>query len=75
MILWIKKYLTIIATISAAFFVALVKAFFLGKKAEQQKQTEKALNTAKTRLEVENEINKKSDASVRTELSDWLRNE
>ncbi|WP_317992829.1 hypothetical protein [Bartonella gliris] len=75
MILWIKKYLTIIATVLTAFFVALVKAFFLGKKAEQQKQTEKALQTAKTRLEVENEINKKSDANVRTELSDWLRNE
>ncbi|WP_074381077.1 hypothetical protein [Bartonella doshiae] len=75
MILYIKKYLTVIATILAAFFIALVKAFSLGKKAEQKKQTEKALNTAKTRIEIENEINKKSDASVRTELSSWLRNE
>ncbi|ETS13414.1 hypothetical protein [Bartonella quintana] len=72
MILRIKKYLMIIAAILAAFFVALAKAFFLGKKTEQKKQTEKALKAAKTRLKVENEINKKSDANVRNELSDWF---
>ncbi|WP_375668768.1 MULTISPECIES: lysozyme [unclassified Bartonella] len=38
-----------------------------------EKQTEKALKAATTRLEVENEINQKSDADVRTALSDWLR--
>ncbi|EJF77765.1 hypothetical protein MCO_00903 [Bartonella sp. DB5-6] len=75
MILWIRKYLTLIATILAAFFVALVKAFFLGKRVEQKKQTEEALKTAKTRIEIENEINKKSDTNVRTELSNWLRDE
>ncbi|GAA5111826.1 hypothetical protein [Bartonella jaculi] len=75
MILWIKKYLTITAAVLAAFFVALAKAFFLGKRAEQKKQTEKTLKTVTTRLEVENEINKKDDADVRTELSNWMRNE
>ncbi|MBX4336601.1 hypothetical protein [Bartonella raoultii] len=75
MILWIKKYLTLITTVFVTFFMALAKAFFLGKKSEQQKQMKKNLETAKTRLEVENEINKKSDAGVRTELSNWLRDE
>ncbi|WP_208435081.1 hypothetical protein [Bartonella phoceensis] len=74
MISWIRKYLAITAAILATFFVALTRAFFLGKKVEQQKQTEEALEMAKTRLEVENEINKKSDADVRSKLSDWLRN-
>ncbi|MBB5074535.1 hypothetical protein HNQ69_001687 [Bartonella callosciuri] len=58
----------------ATFFMALARAFTLGKKVQQQKQTEKALKTATTRLEVENEINKKSDADVRAALSNWLRN-
>lgn len=75
MILWIKKYLTITIAILTAFFIALARAFFLGKKAEQQKQTKKACKMATTRLEVENEINQKSDADVRNKLSDWLRNE
>ncbi len=55
------------------FFIALARAFTLGKKAEQQKQTEKALKAATTRMEVENEINQKSDTDVRAALSDWLR--
>ncbi|WP_019223005.1 hypothetical protein [Bartonella rattaustraliani] len=75
MILWIKKYLTMTSAIIAVFFIALVKAFFLGKRAEKQKQTKEAFNIAKTRLEVENEINKKSDADVRNKLSNWLRDE
>ncbi|WP_208433535.1 hypothetical protein [Bartonella taylorii] len=73
MILWIKRNLMLTAAVLAAFFIALARAFTLGKKAEQQKQTEKALKAAKTRLEVENEINQKSDADVRAALSDWLR--
>lgn len=75
MILWIKKYFAITIAILAAFFVALARAFFLGKKVERQKQTEEAYKVATTRLEVENEINQKSDADVRNKLSDWLRNE
>ncbi|WP_375642483.1 MULTISPECIES: hypothetical protein [unclassified Bartonella] len=74
MILWMKRNLMITGAALAAFFIALARAFTLGKKAEQQKQTEKALKVAITRLEVENEINKKSDADVRAALSDWLRN-
>ncbi|EJF86895.1 hypothetical protein MCY_00545 [Bartonella rattimassiliensis 15908] len=58
-----------------SFFVALVKAFFLEKKVENQKQTNGTFKMATTRLEVENEVNKKSDANVRTKLSNWLRNE
>lgn len=73
MILWIKKNLLLTGAALAALFMALSKAFTLGKKIEQQKQTEKTLKAAKTRLEIENEVNKKSDADVRTELSDWLR--
>lgn len=75
MILWIKKYLMMTLAIIVAFLIALVKAFFLGKRVEKQKQTKEAFNIAKTRLEVENEINKKSDADVRNKLSNWLRDE
>ncbi len=50
----------------------LGKAFQLGKKSERQKQTETALKKARTRLEVENEINQKSDAGVRAALSRWM---
>ncbi len=56
----------------SGFFIALARAFTLGKKAEQQKQTEKALKAATTRLEVESEVNQKSDADMRAALSDWL---
>ncbi|GAA5110511.1 hypothetical protein [Bartonella jaculi] len=73
MISSLKKNLMMIGTALAAVFMILAKAFTLGKKAERQKQTEKALKSATTRLEVENEINKKSDADVRTELSKWVR--
>ncbi|WP_375635932.1 MULTISPECIES: hypothetical protein [unclassified Bartonella] len=55
------------------FTAALAKAFHLGKQSERQKQTENALKTATTRLEVENEVNQKSDAGVRSELSRWVR--
>ncbi|KEG19964.1 hypothetical protein [Bartonella bacilliformis] len=70
----LKKYLVVILKALSAFFVALVKAFYAGKKAEQYKQTEHELKMAVTRLEVENEINQKSDADVRAGLSQWLRN-
>ncbi|WP_375651996.1 hypothetical protein [Bartonella sp. LB28NMGDW] len=55
------------------FIAALAKALYLGKQSERQKQTENALKTATTRLEVENEVNQKSDAGVRSELSRWVR--
>ncbi|WP_273757789.1 hypothetical protein [Bartonella sp. AU55XJBT] len=74
MMLWIKKNLLLTGAAFAAFFMALAKAFMLGKKSEQQKQIEKTLKAATTRLEVENEINQKTDADVRTALSRWLRN-
>ncbi|WP_455480557.1 hypothetical protein V3564_05380 [Bartonella sp. B12(2025)] len=74
MIRWMKKNLTMIGAALAAFFIMLAKVFTLGKKVEQQKQTEKALKLVTTRLEVENEINKKSDADVRADLANWLRN-
>ncbi|GFF03015.1 hypothetical protein BH80429_06190 [Bartonella henselae] len=54
--------------------MVLARAFQLGKKSEQYKKTEYALKTATTRLEVENEINQKSDVDVRTDLFNWLRN-
>ncbi|UNF41487.1 hypothetical protein MNL09_03175 [Bartonella krasnovii] len=56
-----------------AVFMALGKAFHLGKQSEQHKQTETALKKARTRLEVENEVNKKSDTDVRSALSRWMR--
>ncbi|ENN94826.1 hypothetical protein [Bartonella vinsonii] len=73
MILWMKRNLMLTGAALAAFFIALARAFTLGKKVEQQKQTENALKAATARLEVENEINQKSDADVRAALSDWLR--
>lgn len=68
-----KKNLAITGAAFATFFMALAKAFMLGKKAEQQKQTEKTLKAATKRLEVENEVNQKSDSDVRAALSRWLR--
>ncbi|WP_375628497.1 MULTISPECIES: hypothetical protein [Bartonella] len=55
------------------FTAALAKAFRLSKKSERKKQTENALKTATIRLEVENEVNQKSDAGVRSELSRLVR--
>ncbi|WP_455474930.1 hypothetical protein [Bartonella sp. B30(2025)] len=75
MIWRIKKNLILIVAALAAFFMAIAKAFYFGKNSEQQKQTKKALEAATIRLEVENEINKKSDADVRAELSRWVRDE
>ncbi|AMG85604.1 hypothetical protein A6B38_02410 [Bartonella bacilliformis] len=69
----LKKYLVIILRALSAFFVALVKAFCASKKAEQHKRTKHELKMAVTRLEVENDINQKSDADVRADLSRWLR--
>ncbi|MGF7157641.1 hypothetical protein [Bartonella heixiaziensis] len=73
MILWMKRNLMVTGAALAVFFMALAKAFYLGKKSERHKQTEKTLKTATTRLEVENEVNRKSDAGVRSELSRWVR--
>ncbi|WP_375646300.1 hypothetical protein [Bartonella sp. TT29SHDZB] len=72
MILWMKRNLMITSAALAAFFMILARAFTLGKKAEQQKRTEKALKAATTRLEVKNEVNQKSDTDVRAAFSDWL---
>ncbi|PIT67904.1 hypothetical protein [Bartonella tribocorum] len=74
MMRWVKKNLMITGAALTAFFIALTKAFTLGKKLEQQKQTEKMLKSSTTRLEVENEINQKSDPDVRAALTHWLRN-
>ncbi|WP_017196491.1 hypothetical protein [Bartonella birtlesii] len=73
MIFWFKRNLSVLLAALAVFFMALAKAFHFGKKSERQKQTENALKTVTTRLEVENEVNRKSDTSVRTELSRWVR--
>lgn len=73
MMFWMKKNLMLTGAAFAAFFIVLARVFTFGKKAEQQKQTENSLKAATARLEVENEINKKSDADVRAALSDWLR--
>ncbi|MCZ2158813.1 hypothetical protein NPX99_05955 [Bartonella sp. 220] len=73
MIFWFKKYYLMFTAALAVFFMALAKAFYLGKRSEQHKQTENALKTAMRRLEVENEVNQKSDGDVRAELSRWVR--
>ncbi|ATO56910.1 hypothetical protein [Bartonella sp. 1-1C] len=73
MILWGKKYGVVVMAAIAAFFIALVRAFRLGKKTEQQKQTETLVKRAITRLEIENEVNKQSDGDVRSDLSQWVR--
>ncbi|MFT4343106.1 hypothetical protein [Bartonella bacilliformis] len=71
---WLKEYFLITLASLAAFFMALAKVFDLGKKAEQHQQTERALEMAVRRLEVENEINRKSNADVRSALFQWVRN-
>nr|WP_275064971.1 MULTISPECIES: hypothetical protein [unclassified Bartonella] len=68
-----KRNLSVLLTAIAVFFIALAKAFHVGKKSERHKQTETALKRATTRLEVENEVNQKSDSSVRAALSRWVR--
>ncbi|WP_273783988.1 hypothetical protein [Bartonella sp. AU15XJBT] len=73
MIFWFKRNLSLLLAALAVFFMALAKAFHLGKKSERQKQTEHALKTARTRFEVENEVNQKTDAGVRSALSRWVR--
>ncbi|WP_375622879.1 MULTISPECIES: hypothetical protein [unclassified Bartonella] len=70
---WLKKNLMITGAALTAFFIALAKAFTLGKKIEQQKQIETTLKSSTTRQEVENEINQKSDTDVRAALTHWLR--
>ncbi|UJM33313.1 hypothetical protein KAE70_02040 [Bartonella henselae] len=74
MIFWFKRHLFLVMMALAVFFMILARVFQLGKKSEQYKKTEYALKTATTRLEVENEINQKSDVDVRTDLFNWLRN-
>lgn len=73
MIFWFKRNLSVLLAALAVFFMALAKAFHLGKKSERHKQTERALKTATTRFEVENEVNQKTDAGVRSALSRWVR--
>ncbi|MDD9331058.1 MAG: hypothetical protein PV353_12135 [Bartonella sp.] len=73
MIFFTKRYFVAVVAVLTAFFVALVKVFRLGKKTERQKQTETIVKRAITRLEIENEVNKKSDAHVRADLSEWVR--
>ncbi|WP_455475498.1 hypothetical protein [Bartonella sp. B17] len=73
MMWWMRKNFMFIMAALAAFFMSIAKAFYFGKKVEQQKQIKKALEAAVTRLEVENEINKKSDADVRADLTKWVR--
>ncbi|CDO46987.1 hypothetical protein AT246_06160 [Bartonella henselae] len=73
MILWGKRYFVVVMAVLTAFFVALVRVFRLGKKTERQKQTETIVKRAITRLEIENEVNKKSNADVRSDLSQWVR--
>ncbi|WP_033313212.1 hypothetical protein, partial [Bartonella rattaustraliani] len=66
MIFWFKKYSLKMTTALAVFFMALSRAFYLGRKAEQDKQVEGALKTARTRFEIENEVNRKDDNGVRS---------
>ncbi|GAA5099237.1 hypothetical protein [Bartonella acomydis] len=73
MIFWFKRNLSLLLAALAVFFIALAKAFHLGKKSERHKQTENTLKAATTRLEVENEVNQKSDTDVRSALSRWVR--
>lgn len=73
MMFYLKKYYLMFTAALAVFFMALAKAFHLGKQSEQHKQTENALKQVKTRLEVENEVNQKSDGDVRRDLSRWVR--
>ncbi|ALE03444.1 hypothetical protein [Bartonella ancashensis] len=66
---WLKEYFLITLAAFAAFFMAFMKAFYTGKETEQHKQTERASEMAVRQLEVENEINRKSDADVHSALS------
>lgn len=73
MIYWLKRNLSLLLTAIAVFFIALARAFHLGKKSERHKQVETALKRTTTRFEVENEVNQKSDSRVRAALSRWVR--
>nr|WP_035464499.1 hypothetical protein [Bartonella bovis] len=56
----------------AAFFMILTKVFRFGRQVKQCKQTEEVLKIARTRFEIEDEINKKSDVDVCSDLSKWV---
>ncbi|OPB31574.1 hypothetical protein [Bartonella sp. AR 15-3] len=68
-----KKYFAVMMAVLTAFFIALMRVFRLGKKTERHKQRESIVKRAITRLEIENEVNKKNDADVRADLSEWVR--
>ncbi|ENN92714.1 hypothetical protein BBbe_01890 [Bartonella bovis 91-4] len=68
-----KKYLEIILDASAALLEIFANVCQIGKKVEQHKQTEDPLKATTTRLEIENEINKKHDDDVHSDLSEWVR--
>ncbi|WP_039761226.1 hypothetical protein [Bartonella queenslandensis] len=57
----------------AAFFMALLKVFKLGRDKERNKQLHADLKAAQTRLEVDHEIDQSDDHSVRFSLSKWVR--
>jgi len=59
--------------------VGLIGAFFgvkrMGATAERRKVAEKRAETAQEARKIDDEVNKTSDAAVRTKLSTWMRDE
>lgn len=69
----LKRYLLMILTAIASAGLILLRAINLGKKQEQAKQDKAALDAAIMRQELEDEINKSDDSTIRSTLSGWVR--
>lgn len=51
----------------------MFKCFRMGRKHEINVRTQEALKNIQKRHEVDNEISKKSDSTVRSDLNKWMR--
>ena len=62
---------------SAAFIAAFTAAYLRGRShgadAAKSRQTERALDAARKRQEVQDDVAKSGDDSVRDMLSEWMR--
>ena len=73
MISRIQIWLAAVGAAVLAFTAAYLRGRAHGADAEQSRQTERALDAARTRQEVEDEIAKAGDDRVRDMLDEWMR--
>lgn len=59
----------------AAFFIAVFKAFSVGKAAEKLEQNKASLGAYKTREHIDDDVAKMDETCARDELSRWMQHE